>query len=253
MAITLKVNVDSKKLMRDLSALSEKEIPRAAANALNRLAIGSRLKVRDRMEEIFDRPKPFTLNSFWIDTATPNKLEAAVMTKDMAPKGTPAVRYLGPEIHGGRRDMKKFERDFAALSQGQYAVPGKDAPLDRYGNIPRGILIQILSRFNLMSGTSAYMNMSERTAARLQKRKRNAAGQRSDYFIARERGRGLPTGIYKLVGPGKVAQIIRFTPRAPNYKAVLPVEQIVNSTVSRRQDRIVQEEIIKAFRKRGLK
>lgn len=252
MSINLKMSVDSKKIMQDLSALSEKEIPRAAATALNRLAGGARMKIQDRMKEVFDRPSPFTLSSFWIDKATPKKLEAAVMTKDMATKGTPAVRYLGPEIHGGRRDMKKFERDIAPLSQGQYAVPGKDAPLDRYGNIPRGILIQILSRFNLMSGTSAYMNMSERTAARLQKRKRNAVGQRSEYFIARERGRGLPIGIYKLVGPGKVAEIIRFTSRIPTYKAVLPVEEIVNSTVSRRQDRIVQEEIIKAFRKRGM-
>ncbi|MBV1835644.1 hypothetical protein [Acetobacter estunensis] len=253
MALDLKVGLDAKKLMRDLSALSEKEIPRAAASALNRLAIGARLKIRDRMEEVFDRPKTFTLNSFWIQTATPKNLEAAVMTKDMAPKGTAAVKYLGPEIHGGRRDMKKFERDLAPLSQGQYAVPGKDAPLDRHGNIPRSVLLQILSRFNLMSGTSAYMNMGDRTARRLQKQRKNAAGQRSEYFIARERGGGLPTGIYKLVGPGKVAQIIRFTPRIPTYKAILPVEQIVEQTIARRQDRIVQEEVIKAFRRRGLK
>lgn len=251
MALDMKVGLDAKKLMRDLSALSEKEIPKAAANALNRLATGARLQIQDRMREVFDSPTPFTLNGFFTRPARSNNLEAWVATCDYAPKGTPAIRYLGPEIRGGQRDMKKFEKALSAISGGQYIVPGKDAPLDQYGNLSRGLMTQILSRLNLMMDPTS--NMSAKVVGRLAKRGKNARGQMSEYFIARERGNGRPLGIYKLLAPGKVGEIIRFVPRPPTYKAVLPVEDIVNQTIARRQDRIVQEEIIKAFRRRGLK
>nr|WP_194299966.1 hypothetical protein [Acetobacter musti] len=237
--------------MRDLSALSEKEIPKAAASALNRLATGARLQVTDRMREIFEDPTPFTLRGFFTRPARSNNLEAWVATRDYAPKGTPAIKYLGPQIRGGQRDMKRFERALRPVSGGQYVVPGADAPLDQYGNISRGVLIQILSRLGLMADPSA--NMGDRTARRLARQGKVAKGRKSEYFVGRERGNGRPTGVYRLLAPGKVAQILKFVPRAPSYRAVLPVETIVEQTIARRQDRIVQEEIIKAFRRRGLR
>ncbi|WP_246789267.1 hypothetical protein [Acetobacter nitrogenifigens] len=237
--------------MKDLRALSEKEVPNATAAALNRLAKGASLQVRDRMEEVFDRPTPFTLKGFYAKPARANDLEAWVATRDYAPKGSPAIRYLGPQIRGGRRDMKGIERALSPLSGGQFILPGKDAPLDQYGNISRGVLVQIMSRLSVMRDSTA--NISSKTAARLAKAGKNVKGQKSEYFIGRERGNGRPTGVYKLVGPGKVAQILKFVAKPPTYKAVLPVEQIVQDTIARRAGRIAQEEIIKAFQKRGLR
>lgn len=250
MPMDLKVGLDAKALQRDLSALAENEIPRAAASALNRLATGARLKVVDRMKEVFDRPNAFTLNGFFTRPATGKNLEAWVATRDFARRGTPAITYLGPQIRGGERDMKRFEKALRTVSDGQYVVPGKDCPLDENGNIKRGIIIQILSRLNLMQDPTS--NMGDRTARRIAKQLKNARGSRSEYFVGYERGNRRPRGIFMLIAPGKVGEILRFVSQ-PHYKARLPVEQIVNETIARRQDRIVNEEIIKVFRRRGLR
>ncbi|MFT8354101.1 MAG: hypothetical protein ABF617_05805 [Gluconobacter japonicus] len=252
MPLDLKIGLDAKALKRDLSALSGKEIPKAEAAALNRLAFGAFKQVQDRMKDIFDRPTRFTLFGFKVQTATSSRLEAAVVTKDLinGSGGTPAISYLGPQIHGGPRDKTKFERNLSRLSGGQYVVPGKDCPLDENGNIPRSLVTQVLSR--LGAASHSQINLSDKTARRLARQGKVARGRKSEYFIARERGNGRPKGIYKLLGPGQVGEIFRFV-SAPNYKKRFPVEQIVNETVARRQDRIVQEEIIKVFRRRGLR
>lgn len=250
MVLDLKIGLDAKALKRDLSALSEREIPQAEASALNRLATGARLKVSDRMKEVFDNPTRFTLNGFFTRPATPRNLEAWVATRDFARRGTAAITYLGPQIHGGPRDMKRFEKALRTVSDGQYVVPGKNCPLDKDGNIRAGIILQILSRLGLMRDPTS--NMGDRTARRLARQAKAARGAAGEYFIGYERGNRRPKGIFKVLGPGKVGEILRFV-RQPNYRAVLPVEQIVNETVARRQGRVVQEEIIKAFRKRGLK
>ncbi|GBR03181.1 hypothetical protein [Gluconobacter cerinus] len=250
MPIDLKVGLDAKALQRDLSALAEKEIPKAAASALNRLATGARLQVVDRMREVFDRPSAFTLNGFFTRPATGKNLEAWVATRDYARRGTAAITYLGPQIHGGDRDMKRFEKALRSVSGGQYVVPGKDCPLDENGNIKRGVIIQILSRMSLMQDPTS--NIGDKTARRIARQLKNVRGSRSEYFVGYERGNRRPRGIFKLLAKGQVGEILRFV-SAPHYKARLPVEEIVNETISRRQDRIVNEEIIKVFRKRGLR
>lgn len=252
MALKFKIGLDVRALKMDLSALSEREIPQAEASALNRLAFGAFRNVQDRMSEVFDRPTRFTLFGFKVQKATPRNLEAAVVTKDLikGAGGTPAIAYLGPQIHGGSRDKTKLEKALSRVSEGQYVVPGRDCPLDGNGNIPRSVIIQVLSR--LGSALDPRANMGDKTARRLMRQGKAARGQKSEYFIPRERGNGRPKGIYKLLGPGRVGEIFRFV-SAPHYETRLPVEQIVNSNVARRQERVVQEEIIKAFRKRGLK
>ncbi|MFT8785448.1 hypothetical protein [Gluconobacter oxydans] len=252
MPVDFKIGLDTKALQRDLSALAEKEIPRAEASALNRLAFGAFRNVQDRMSEVFDRPTRFTLFGFKVQTATPARLEAAVVTKDLinGSGGTPAIAYLGPQIHGGNRDKTKLEKALSRISEGQYVVPGRDCPLDGNGNIPRSVIVQVLSRLGASMDPRA--NMSDKTSRRLMKQGKAARGQKSEYFVPRAKGNGRPKGIYKLLGPGRVGEIFRFV-SAPHYETRLPVEQIVNSNVARRQDRIVNEEIIKVFRRRGLR
>ncbi|GAN90976.1 phage protein [Gluconobacter frateurii M-2] len=252
MPIKLKIGLDAKALRRDLSALADKEIPRAEAASLNRLAFGAFKNVQDRMQEVFDRPTRFTLFGFKVQTATPKKLEAAVITKDLisGSGGTPAIAYLGPQIHGGSRDKTKLEKHLSRLAEGQYVVPGRDCPLDGNGNVPRSLIVQVLSRLGAASDPRQIL--ADKTARRLVRQGKNARGRKTEYFVARDRGNGRPKGIYKLIGPGQVGEIFRFV-STPHYKARLPVDQIVNENVARRQDRIVNEEIIKVFRKRGLR
>ncbi|MBB2157211.1 hypothetical protein HLH33_12970 [Gluconacetobacter diazotrophicus] len=248
MALDLRVSLDKGSLQAQLAKLSHGEIRTATAYALNMLAANGKRAVVDQMKEVFDHPNPFTLNGFFVRLATADTLSAWVASKDYAPNGTPAIRYLGPQIHGGQRDMKRSEKALAALSGGQYWVPGPGAPLDQYGNLRPGEMTRILSRLGLMHDAAS--NLTDRTARRLAKQGKAAKGQRSEYFVARERGNGRPKGIYKLVGPGKVTAILLFTPRAPTYRVRLPVDQIVQQAFMARQDRVVAAALRRVLKNR---
>ncbi|MGS0648017.1 hypothetical protein ACU81Q_10335 [Komagataeibacter melomenusus] len=238
------ISVDAADVQKRLARLSEGGIRSATANAMNKLANGARWQIVDRMKEVFDNPSRFTLGGFYVKKATPSDLSAWVGTIDFAPKGNPAIRYLGPQIWGGPRDMKRSEKALSAISGGQFWVPGPGAPLDAYGNIQRGELVRIISRLGLMLDASA--NLTDRTARRLARQNKNARGQRSEYFVGHAKGSGSnrrATGIFKLVGPGKVVPILWFVPKRPTYRARLPVNEIVENTVSARMERTVTNAI----------
>ncbi|GBQ23111.1 hypothetical protein AA12717_1395 [Gluconacetobacter sacchari DSM 12717] len=250
MALDLRVSLDKGSLQKDLAKLSQGEIRTATAFAMNMLAANGKAAVVDRMKEAFDRPNNFTLNGFFVRPATSETLTAWVASKDFAPNGRPAIKYLGPQIHGGARDMKRSEKALSRISGGQYWLPGPGAPLDQHGNIRPGEMTRILSRLGLMNDASS--NMTDKTARRLGRQGKVAKGQRSEYFVGRERGNGRPKGIYKLVGPGKVSAVLIFTPRAPTYRVRLPVEQIVQQAFNARQDRVVAAALRRVLRQRGL-
>ncbi|WP_395371672.1 hypothetical protein [Komagataeibacter diospyri] len=242
--LKLGISVDAADVQKKLAKLSETGIRSATANAMNKLANGARWQIVDRMKEVFDSPGRFTLGGFTVKKATPSDLSAWVGTIDFAARGTPAIRYLGPQIWGGPRDMKRSEKLLSDISGGQFWVPGPGAPLDASGNIQRSEIVRILSRLGVMQ--QSQKNMSDRTARRLQRQNKNARGQRSEYFVGHAKGRGgngRPTGIFKLVGPGKVVPILWFVPTRPTYRVRLPVNEIVENTVSARMERTVTNAI----------
>jgi len=248
MVMDIKIDVQTRDLQKQFRKLSSGDIPDVTAVALNRVAFNGKKAVRDRMKEVFDNPNPFTLNGFFVRPATPKDLNAWVASKDYAPGGTPAIRYLGPEIYGGPRDMKKSEKALRAISGGQYWIPGPGAPLDRYGNIRPGEITRILSRLSLLHDAAS--NITDRTTKRLGKRGQLAKGQRSEYFIAREGRNGRPRGIFKYVGPGKVVAVLWFTPKQPTYRAILPVPDIIEATSRRDLPRVLAAAIRKVLRER---
>lgn len=97
--------VDTTALMKKLSELSF-----ATSKALNLKAKEVKAEVRKEMPGVFDRPTLFTLNSVFMWLATKKYLSAEVCLKDFAPKGTPAVDYLVPQVYGGPRRKKRSER-----------------------------------------------------------------------------------------------------------------------------------------------
>jgi len=248
MVADMHIQVDIKSLDGALGRLSKGEIASATAEGLNNLAKGARLAVVDRMKEVFDHPRPFTLNAFYNKPARADDLEAWVATRDYAPGGTPAVRYLGPQIYGGTRDQKRLEKALAPYSEGQYVVPGPAAPTNASGDLRPGFVTQMLSRMGLMADPT--QNASTASLRRLRGKGRNAKGQRSEYFVGHEKGNGRPTGIFRLVGPGNVEMVLRFVPRAPRYQIRLPVEQIVQDRVSDRAERVMTRILKRTLRKR---
>lgn len=156
---------------------------RACAVAMNQT--GKAIKEAEivEMRRVFDRPVPFTLNSLQLTTASKSDLTAMVGFKSPARMGQ---HYLVPQVEGGARKLKGFER---GIGKREF-VPGKGARLDRYGNVPGSQIVQIMS---VLGKLGRYAGDNTNITAR--SRKRNAK-QRDYVFLPHSHGK-LPPGIYQ--------------------------------------------------------
>ena len=200
--------------VRDLAlrlGVEARDIPKRTATALTRTALEVRKDLRAEMLRVFDRPTPFTLNSLFVKPATMQDLSAVVWLKERSLFG--GQHYLEPQIFGGARPIKPFEerlRRIGALPDGMFAVPGEGARLDRYGNMSRGQLVQILSQ--LRAFTEAGFD-AHPTASRRSKRNIRKAGT---FFVGRPGGGKLPLGIWQRIA-GQLKPVLIFV-RGPRYQ-----------------------------------
>lgn len=183
-----------------LDRLEREQLPFAAALALTRTAQQVQQALRADMAISFDRPTRATLNSLFIEPATKDRMTARVWINDggvsahrqgvaRASGGSmggwgadrAAIRWLKPQLDGGGRKHKSFERMLqrrGMLGTDQYVVPGEGAPLDQHGNIRRGALNRILSGARLFTEEGYNAN---RTGSR----KSEAKGT-NRYFVIRK-------------------------------------------------------------------
>lgn len=116
----------------DVSALRRagitraKELRSALDEAVIYLAASARKRLREVAAEVLDRPKPFTVDALKY-RPLPGDAPAALVY--VLPT---AARYLVRQVFGGEREPG----DYGTVSRG-ILVPGRDAVLDRYGNLPR--------------------------------------------------------------------------------------------------------------------
>lgn len=140
--VTLKNLPDIQRQMKGF----EKQIPFAMALGLTRTAKAVEADLRQTMERVFDNPKPFTVKSTYTQPARKQQLRSVVGLKDTIRQGTPAAEYLQPQITGGKRKRKRFEHSGAfkkRLKRGQYLVPGRDARLNKYGNLTKAVIQKV--------------------------------------------------------------------------------------------------------------
>lgn len=194
----MKFNVSNAfpQLRRELDML-QRQHRAAAALALTRTAQDVSAELQAEMARVFNRPTPWTLNSIRVLSASREGLEAVVMIKDEASNnGIPAATYLLPQIEGGQRHLKRFERALEIsgnMPVGWHAVPGRFARLDGYGNVSKGQIIQILSQLRVTQ-TAGYTRNISTDLKKKQRAYKRAGGQ---YFaLPLGRGRLLP-GIYQ--------------------------------------------------------
>lgn len=215
--------------LQTLDRLEREQLPFAAALALTRTAQEVQKGVRQEMETVFDRPTRATLNSLFIQPATKDRMEARVWIKDGRStngagnlvgqegqwgKGRAASTWLTPQVYGGSRGDKGFEkmlRRKGVLGSGQYVVPGEKLDLDQYGNIGRGRLNKIMSGAQLFTEEGYNANATD---SRRSMRKGNRR-----YFLLKKGNR--PVGIAERLGYGKGSRnnirIVLAFVRGPSY------------------------------------
>lgn len=174
-------------------AQQQKQIAFATAVALTKTAQDVRAAERREMERVFDKPTRYTLNSLYIKPATKQSLTAVVWLKDDTSKGTPAGKYLLPQIEGGTRVPKRFEewlQRAGHLASGWFAVPGQGARLNAHGNMSAGQITQILSA--LQAHPDVYARSTKNS------KKRNP--RQAEYFASK--GGHLPYGVWQRTRTG---------------------------------------------------
>jgi hypothetical protein len=178
--------------------MSRGQIQFATSIAINRTAEFARDALKSNMGVVFDRPKPFVINSLFIKRATKSKLTATVFHSD---KVSP---YLKAEIEGGSRNEKRFELKIG----NDILVPTRHVPKDQYGGVSRAYIRKVLGQ-----------------AYPLRARER--------YVIVKDKGRGkLEPGIYERMKDGKIRALFLIKPQAiyqPRYDMQAVVQRTVQS------------------------
>lgn len=190
-----------KELQAELKNFSERRLNATVATALTRTAVQVREKVKAAMSTSLDKPTPYTLRQLKYVAASAKKPVAAVgfgvvaisdqmgnliRYQDLGASETPAGKYLNPQIAGGSRRDKRFEKALRAvgvLPSGWLAVPGERAKVDQYGNQSIGEIKQILSWFDaaeLVAGSR--QNMRQAGRDKRIKGTRRTAG--FEYFVS---------------------------------------------------------------------
>lgn len=208
-------------ILKDLRNM-QKQIAFASAVALTRTAQDVKAAEEKQIADVFDRPTPYAKNSLFLKPATKDKQEARVWIKSDVFKGTPAENFLRPQIDGGSRKLKRFERALirsGVMPDGYYVVPGDACPLDQYGNIPARFIVQMLSYFRAFGEQGYKANMDDKGRARFDRKASKAIGQQATYFVAGPKDK-LQAGIYQRVrfAAGSAIRPIFIFVKSVNYK-----------------------------------
>ncbi len=214
----VRIAVDADNMLgRQFSELERQNLGFAVMQACNATAFEIRQSWARTASRVFDRPTAMTLRAAQYRKATRQTLYAEIYLRDEASNGTPPAKYLQAQVDGGQRRKKGFEvllQQKGAMPAGMFAVAGKGAQLDRFGNVKAGQVSKVLSQ--LGARLDPYQNETEVS------RGRRRAGRRrgGEYFVVKQRhGRLLP-GVYERIETGfgsAVRSVFIFT-RSANYR-----------------------------------
>jgi hypothetical protein len=224
-----------------------RQAPFVAAVSLTRTIKDAQAAIKSEMQSVFDRPTAYALNGTFIKPATKQKLEARVWVKD-APfgKGTPADRFLLPQIYGGGRGQKGMERLLqrsGLMPAGWFAVPAVGAQLDGNGNVKRSQIVQILSQLKLQRGAGF-----ESRATGSARSNRTIARQGVTYFALPAKRRGLEPGIYlkRKFAHGTAVRPVFIFVQSLNYRPRLRFFEVGEATANAQFPRHFETEWAKA-------
>jgi hypothetical protein len=218
----ISVSIDIDEAQRYLSAIEKQQFPFACARALTMTARDAKVHVQKQLPRIFDRPTPFTVNSLYSSYATKKNLYAEVGYREWATKGTPAYKYLSPNVYGLDRPQKASERLLerrGLIPRGSRLVATKAVSKNQYGNVPGGMYTRILS--GLGAHTQAGFTANSRRGSKNAKR----------YFIGTPRGGTRPAGIYERF-KGHIKPLFFIESKA-HYRPMFHIQDLVEQAVAK--------------------
>jgi hypothetical protein len=224
-----------------------KQAEYAAAVALTKTAKEVRTELKAEMTRSFDRPTRYTLNSLYVKPANKSTLEAFVWLKDATYKGTPADRYLKPQIFGGDRALKSMEKALQSagmMQRGQFAVPAAGAQLDSFGNVKRSQIVQIMSQLKVQRGGGYDSRKSDSAAS-----KRTVKRQGVTYFAIAKQVGNLKPGIYIKIpfAHGKAIRPVFIFTASVKYKPRFKFFDVADQVHMKRLPAIFDEELERAI------
>jgi hypothetical protein len=246
--VRLDVRHDLDKLISKIRNLRTEQLPFALAKSVTATAQLVKRAETTELLYAFDRPTPYTMGSLYLAPATKAIPVAKVWLKDDAGKGTPAARYLLPEITGGGRRFKRMELALAArglLPPGMYVMPGAAAKIDAFGNWERGQVTQVLSAMGAAEMRSGYL--ANRTKESAKRKGRNLA----EYFVGKPGGTA-PLGVWQRInfGAGSAVKPIAIFTRAPvyreRYRFQVIAEQVVREEFPNQFSLAYQQAVVSA-------
>lgn len=129
------INVKKNSFRESLNKKAKKQIPFAAASALNSTAFKIRRDEQRAMDKHLDRPTPFTKRGVRVRKATKRNLIAYVYIAEIQ------AGYLKYAVHGGRRKPNKRA---IPLPVGQR--------VNKYGNMPKSAIKRLMANDKVFSG-----------------------------------------------------------------------------------------------------
>jgi hypothetical protein len=228
------VQIDSRAFQQAATQLSRSKASEAQRTALNAATASVQAAERKAMGRIFDRPTPYTLRGVQITKASRGGsivTDVRIRAPGEKGTGTPQARPLHPQVYGGARPPKPFEnllRKRGILPPGYFAVPGKAAPLDQYGNVTGGFIQKVLSRLD--ARRDATKNSNARTL------KRDV--RRGDEIVAvlpgdnRKNRVAKTPGIWQRQGDRKFRPLFLFV-RQPRYSIRFDFQQVAQTEFAR--------------------
>lgn len=210
----IQIRSNALEIRRWLDDTQKKQIPFATVHAMTLTAKDVAWEEIGVMQRVFDRPTPYTINALQVKPATKGNPIASVEFREFG--GTPAKRFLNPEVYGGPRSQKSHERQIAPLLKGySYLVPARGVALNQFGNLPGATLRRVLSQLRVSPNADANASNSKRSKAK----------RKSEAFFVNKRGNMVMQRKGKTVTPFLVGV------RSPNYHKRFPFHETAESVV----------------------
>lgn len=247
-------------VLRGLDRL-DKQVRYASMRAVNNTAFAARKSARDLIAGSLDRPMSKTVNLPQVTRRATRDDPSAVIALDYR-RFTGSTGYLTPQIMGGRRVAKAFERRLQAvgiLPKGWYAVYAKrSGSLDRYGNLTGAKIRQILSWLQAFKEAGHTNNMSRATKDQFRAGKRPFQKWGMVYFVSTGQrfgglGMRLPRGIWERhypqgqAGKSFIRPVLLFV-QDVQYQARLDYVGTIERTVSDMLERELDRELTRSLR-----